>query len=69
MCGILDCGIQVNWSIIFLKVASEQKYKELEKYLKYWFSLFTKEEKTAWVEDNIDLLEILDNKKENENSK
>ena len=69
MCGILDCGIQVNWSIIFLKVANEKKYKELEKYLKYWFSLFTKEEKTAWVEDNIDLLEILDNKKENENSK
>lgn len=69
MCGILDCGIQVNWIIIFLKVASEQKYKELEKYLKYWFSLFTKEEKKAWVEDNIDLLEILDNKVENENSK
>jgi len=50
-------------------VASEQKYKELEKYLKYWFSLFTKEEKKAWVEDNIDLLEILNNKVGNENSK
>ena len=40
----------------------EQKYKELEKYLRYWFSLFTTEEKKDWVENNSDLLEILNEK-------
>jgi len=42
---------------------SPRQLNELEKYLKYFFSLFTKEEKALWVEENADLLEIL-NKKE-----
>ena len=42
---------------------SPRRLNELEKYLKYFFSLFTKEEKALWVEENADLLEIL-NKKE-----
>jgi len=42
---------------------SPRQFNELEKYLKYFFSLFTKEEKALWVEENADLLEIL-NKKE-----
>ena len=42
---------------------SPWQFNELEKYLKYFFSLFTKEEKALWVEENADLLEIL-NKKE-----
>ena len=41
---------------------TEKKYKELDKYLRYWFSQFTKEEKKDWVNKNIDLLEILNKK-------
>ena len=41
---------------------SPRQLNELEKYLKYFFSLFTKEEKALWVEENADLLEILDKK-------
>ena len=37
----------------------EKKHKELDRYLKYFFSQFTKEEKKRWVDDNIDLLKLL----------
>jgi hypothetical protein len=44
-------------------MAENQKHKELDKYLKHWFGMFTKEEKKDWVDNNTDLLNIL-NKKE-----
>ena len=38
---------------------SPKQLNELEKYLKYFFSLFTKEEIALWANENADLLEIL----------
>tara|TARA_R110002074_G_scaffold39120_2_gene105370 strand:- start:487 stop:660 length:174 start_codon:yes stop_codon:yes gene_type:complete len=45
--------------------SKDQKHKELDKYLKHWFGMFTKKEKKDWVDNNTDLLEILE-AKENE---
>mgnify|MGYP003653436450 CR=1 FL=1 len=45
--------------------SKDQKHKELDKYLKHWFGMFTKKETKDWVDNNTDLLEILE-AKENE---
>jgi hypothetical protein len=43
-------------------INQQSKHKELDKYLKHWFGMFTTEEKKDWVDNNTDLLEILETK-------